>query len=163
MSQQIISDVVTPLIEEFARSDIRELHLRHGDFELYLSNDATLRAGTVERPSCSALPAPTQASPSSAVEPKPTALAPSSTNLPADAVIITAPNLGTFYRAPKPGAPNYVEIGSEVAVGDDICLIEVMKLFTALRSETAGTVHAILVEDGTMVEAGQALFALLVS
>jgi acetyl-CoA carboxylase biotin carboxyl carrier protein len=81
--------------------------------------------------------------------------------LPADAIIVRAPNLGTFYRAPKPGADDYVRIGSDVAKGQEICLIEVMKLFTAVRSEQAGRVHAVLAEDGAMVEAGQPLFALV--
>ncbi|MFD2578913.1 acetyl-CoA carboxylase biotin carboxyl carrier protein [Novosphingobium colocasiae] len=71
------------------------------------------------------------------------------------------PNLGTFYRAPKPGAANYVEVGSKVKAGDELCLIEVMKLFTALTAETSGTIHSVLVDDGEMVEGGQPLFALV--
>lgn len=73
--------------------------------------------------------------------------------------MIEAPNLGTFYRSPKPGAAPYVEVGQAIAAGQDLCLIEVMKLFTALRSEVIGTVVAVLVEDGAMVESGQPLFA----
>ena len=75
-------------------------------------------------------------------------------------MIITAPNLGTFYRAPKPGAAPYVEVGSSFAIGDELCLIEVMKLFTSVRAEQAGRLLAILAEDGAMVEAGQPLFAM---
>lgn len=81
--------------------------------------------------------------------------------MPQGAIIVSAPNLGTFYRAPKPGAANYVEVGSKVNAGDELCLIEVMKLFTAVRAEAAGTVHSVLVEDGAMVEGGQPLFALV--
>lgn len=165
MAQPTIPDIVTPLIEEFARSDMRELHIRSGDFELHLSNDATLCTSVNKgRPIRSKTTAVTAASnspePTGAIKPA----APVSVemaSLPAGAIIIAAPNLGTFYRAPKPGAANYVEIGSKVAVGDELCLIEVMKLFTALRSEASGTVHAILVEDGTMVTAGQPLFAMM--
>ena len=82
-------------------------------------------------------------------------------DLPANAVIISAPNLGTFYRAPKPGSAPYVEIGGTVAVGDELCLIEVMKLFTSVCAQQPGRLHAILAEDGVMVEAGQPLFAMV--
>jgi acetyl-CoA carboxylase biotin carboxyl carrier protein len=80
--------------------------------------------------------------------------------VPADAIIVCAPNLGTFYRSPKPGAPAYVEIGSMVSPGDELCLIEVMKLFTSVTSKEAGRIHAVLVEDGAMVEADQPLLQL---
>ncbi|MFN6980166.1 MAG: acetyl-CoA carboxylase biotin carboxyl carrier protein, partial [Gemmobacter sp.] len=77
---------------------------------------------------------------------------------PASWVAIPAPNLGTFYRAPKPGAPPYCEVGQRVTEDSELCLIEVMKLFTSLRSGVAGTVRRICVPDGAMVEHGQILF-----
>lgn len=58
-------------------------------------------------------------------------------------MVVEAPNLGTFYRSPKPGAPPFVEIGQEVQKGAELCLIEVMKLFTSVRAE-AGERSAIL-------------------
>jgi len=70
---------------------------------------------------------------------------------------ITAPNLGTFYRSPKPGAPPFVEVGQKVDVGAEVCLIEVMKLFTSVRAASAGTVRHIAVADAELVEGGQAL------
>ena len=70
---------------------------------------------------------------------------------------VTAPNLGTFYRSPKPGAPVFVEVGQKVSKGAELCLIEVMKLFTSVRSEFVGTVRHIAVGDGELVEGGQAL------
>ncbi|MDR7154015.1 acetyl-CoA carboxylase biotin carboxyl carrier protein [Sphingobium xenophagum] len=152
-------DALKQLLDEFSRSGIRELHIRKSDFELYLSSDAS-----AARPRAAmTVVAPVSASPTQpAATPKPIAapIAPIS-SLPDDAVIINAPNLGTFYRAPKPGAANYVEVGSKVQAGDELCLIEVMKLFTAVRAGTSGTVHAVLVEDGAMVEGGQPLFALV--
>jgi acetyl-CoA carboxylase biotin carboxyl carrier protein len=75
--------------------------------------------------------------------------------------VVSAPNLGTFYRAPKPGAAPYVELGSTIAAGDDLCLIEVMKLFTVVMAHISGRVVGIMVDDGVMVEAGQPLFALV--
>ena len=115
-----------------------------------LSVPATLTPAVVATPANAPVVAPA---------PQPAVAAPSA--LPAGATIVPAPNLGTFYRAPKPGAANYVEVGSKVAAGEELCLIEVMKLFTAVRADESGTVHSVLVEDGAMVEGGQPLFALL--
>ena len=69
-----------------------------------------------------------------------------------------APNLGTFYRAPKPGAPPYVKLGQHVEPTTELCLIEVMKLFTSVYANVSGVVRQVLVEDGELVEFDQALF-----
>ncbi len=69
-----------------------------------------------------------------------------------------APNLGTFYRAPKPGAPPYVRIGQHVDPTTELCLIEVMKLFTSVFAGVSGFVRQVLVEDAELVEFDQALF-----
>ena len=71
---------------------------------------------------------------------------------------ITAPNLGTFYRAPKPGAAPYVEVGQHIGEATEVCLIEVMKLFTPVRAGVSGRIAAACVEDGEMVEFGAPLF-----
>jgi acetyl-CoA carboxylase biotin carboxyl carrier protein len=73
---------------------------------------------------------------------------------------ITAPMVGTFYRASAPEAAPFVEIGSEVSKGQPVCLIEVMKLFTTIYSEHDGRVVAIGAENGELVEYGRALFVL---
>jgi len=87
------------------------------------------------------------------------ATAPAAANVPEGATIVAAPYLGTFYRSPKPGAPAYVELGSDVTAESELCLVEVMKLFTAVRAGVAGKVVAILASDGDLVQAGQPLFA----
>jgi acetyl-CoA carboxylase biotin carboxyl carrier protein len=66
--------------------------------------------------------------------------------------------VGTFYRAPAPDAPPYVETGSRVAKGDTLCIIEAMKLMNELECEVAGTIAEILVENAEPVEYGQPLF-----
>ena len=68
--------------------------------------------------------------------------------------------VGTFYRAPSPDAPPFVEIGSLVRKGQPICLIEVMKLFTTINTEHDGRVVEIGVESGELVEFGQTLFVI---
>lgn len=71
---------------------------------------------------------------------------------------VTAPNLGTFYRSPKPGAEPFVKLGQSVAVDTEICLLEVMKLFTSVQAGAAGVVRRICAEDAELVRGGQLLF-----
>lgn len=71
---------------------------------------------------------------------------------------IRSPMLGTFYRAPKPGAPPFVEEGQMVDADDTVCIIEVMKLFNTVKSGVKGRIAKVLVRDGEMVEFQQTLF-----
>ena len=71
---------------------------------------------------------------------------------------LKSPMVGTFYRAPSPGAPSFVEVGQSVSKGQTLCIIEAMKLLNEIESDVAGTVKAILVENGQPVEYGQPLF-----
>jgi len=71
---------------------------------------------------------------------------------------LKSPMVGTFYRAPSPGAPAFVEVGQSVSKGQTLCIIEAMKLLNEIESDVSGTVKAILVENGQPVEYGQPLF-----
>jgi len=71
---------------------------------------------------------------------------------------VTSPLLGIFYRAPKPGAPPFVEVGSYVTEDDSVCLIEVMKCFNTVKANVKGRVAKILAENNQMVEYNQTLF-----
>jgi acetyl-CoA carboxylase biotin carboxyl carrier protein len=73
---------------------------------------------------------------------------------------LKSPMVGTFYRAPSPGAPNFVEVGQSVTKGQTLCIIEAMKLLNEIESDVAGKVKAILVENGQPVEYGQPLFVI---
>ena len=68
--------------------------------------------------------------------------------------------VGTFYRSPSPGAPSFIEVGQVVTKGQTLCIIEAMKLLNEIESDAAGTVKAILVENGQPVEYGQPLFVI---
>ena len=70
---------------------------------------------------------------------------------------VKSPMVGTFYRAASPGTKPFVDVGDEVQVGDALCIIEAMKLMNEIESDRAGTVKAILVENGQPVEYGQPL------
>ena len=72
--------------------------------------------------------------------------------------VLKSPMVGTFYRAPSPGAPSFVEIGQSVTKGETLCIIEAMKLLNEIESDATGVVKAILVENGQPVEYGQPLF-----
>ncbi|MCM2311000.1 MAG: hypothetical protein NDI84_06305 [Steroidobacteraceae bacterium] len=158
---------IEALVEIFDRSSWDVLKLETNGFKIHLSKNhpdgaspITLAAMTppsaapVAAPAQSSAPAPhaaTQAAPALAARSPATATA---SNL----VTVRAPNLGTFYRSPKPGAPPYVEIGQEVEPDSEICLIEVMKLFTTVRAGMRGIVREVCVADSEMVEGEQPLF-----
>jgi acetyl-CoA carboxylase biotin carboxyl carrier protein len=71
---------------------------------------------------------------------------------------IRSPMVGTFYKAPEPGAEPYIKVGNRVTPGQTVCIIEAMKIMNEIEAEIAGTVREILVEDSQPVEFGQVLF-----
>ena len=78
----------------------------------------------------------------------------------AGSVLIRSPTVGTFYRAPEPGAPPFVEVGSRVTADSTTCIIEVMKLMSSIPAEHSGVVTHILVNDAQLVEAEQVLMVI---
>lgn len=155
------------LIEIFNKSDWTEVSLRVHDTELFLSRDAgsagLARAGSMNNPpEAGGVPSVASAveggSGTGAIPVAPADVG--SAAAPDGLTVVTAPNLGTFYRSPKPGAPPYVEIGQKVTPDTEVCLIEVMKLFTPVVAGVYGVVREVCVEDGQMVEFEQPLFYL---
>jgi acetyl-CoA carboxylase biotin carboxyl carrier protein len=85
--------------------------------------------------------------------------APAAAPAPASTLVdVTSPMVGTFYRSPAPEAPSYVEVGTRVARGQTLCILEAMKLMNELTSDVAGVVREVAVENGEPVEYGQVLF-----
>jgi acetyl-CoA carboxylase biotin carboxyl carrier protein len=74
--------------------------------------------------------------------------------------VVRSPMVGTFYRAPAPGAKNFVEIGQTVSAGETLCIIEAMKLLNEIEADQGGVIKAILVENGQPVEYGEPLFVI---
>jgi acetyl-CoA carboxylase biotin carboxyl carrier protein len=134
-------------------AEIMRLVQQSGFDELNLEIDGTkisLRRGTpaaTTAPGQSNTPTP---SPTPAATAAPTPADPNVQDLP-------APLLGTFYRAPKPGAPPFVEVGAPVEVDTIIGIIEVMKLMNTVRAGVRGTVAEVLAADGALVEFGETL------
>ena len=136
---------IDAILAAFEASDWRTIHLKADGVEVMLSKDGTL--------------APAAAAPQS---PVPAAIAaPPAAPIDDGSQAVTASSLGSFYRAPKPGAAPFAHVGARVAAGDDLCLIEVMKLFTSVKSPCTGVVTAILASDGDLVEFGQNLFRIM--
>lgn len=110
----------------------------------------------VSREAHQAAPAPPQVVPVAHGTP----VAPAAAPAPAAARLIDvkSPMVGTFYRAPEPGAEPYVKAGSRISTGQTLCIIEAMKIMNELEAEVSGTVREVLIEDAQPVEFGQILF-----
>jgi acetyl-CoA carboxylase biotin carboxyl carrier protein len=107
-------------------------------------------------PSASVIMAPAAAAPAAAPEARDSAARPAA---PAPQLKeIRSPMVGTFYKAPEPGAEPYIKVGNRVTPGQTVCIIEAMKIMNEIEAEIAGTVREILVEDSQPVEFGQVLF-----
>jgi acetyl-CoA carboxylase biotin carboxyl carrier protein len=146
---------VKKLIELLEESGVSEIEISEGEESVRISRYP--QPGTV---TYGAAPQPPPAAPA-AVQPEAPPRAPAeaaATRPPARGHQVTAPMVGTFYTGPAPGAKPFVEIGSIVKQGDTLCVIEAMKMMNQIESEVAGKVVSILVENGTPVEFGQALF-----
>jgi acetyl-CoA carboxylase biotin carboxyl carrier protein len=148
------------LIETFDSNDWTELHVTSEDFELYLSNDPAARPRAQvnqvpdSRPGPAGAVAPIEATKAGLATPAVSEQA----TVPDGLLAVRAPNLGTFYQSPKPGAKPYVEIGQRVDPTTELCVIEVMKLYTSVAAGVTGIVRKRLVKDAEMVEFDQPLF-----
>ena len=150
---QLDHNQLRELIALLGESDIQELKLEGDDFRLELRrNLPTSQPQVVMQAAPASLPAPVAAAPAT-----PSAAPPAAPAVRGDLVEITAPMVATFYRAPSPGDPAFVELGARINVGQTVCILEAMKLMNELESEVSGEVVEILVENGTPVEFGQVL------
>jgi acetyl-CoA carboxylase biotin carboxyl carrier protein len=147
---------VEALVRIFDESDWDELRVAIGGTEIYLSKNPESRL----QPVAAAVPHSDGRAASSAVAgaAAPVGRKSAAQTIPDGMALVRAPNLGTFYRAPKPGASPYVAVGQKVEASTEVCLIEVMKLFTSVRAGVTGTVREVLAEDAQLVEFDQPLF-----
>lgn len=147
------------LIDLVSESGVAELEITEGEDHVRIVNrkeNTTAPALVVQTPSAAsaaitaAAPAPVEApapaaTPAASAEPRKT---------------INSPMVGTFYRAPSPGAKPYADVGQHVKAGDTVCIIEAMKLLNEIEAETDGVIQEILVDNGAPVEFGQPLFVI---
>ena len=148
-------DEIAEILKLIDSSSCDEVVVETADIKIVVRrNGAT---GYAAPPSQSAPPGPDPAPALAAAAPAQDAASPKAAAAAGEAEV-TAPMVGTFFRAPSPDAPPFVELGSTVTKGQPLCLIEVMKLFTTINSDVAGRVTQIGVENGELVEYGQTLF-----
>lgn len=143
------------LIDLVQESGISELEVTEGEEKVRIAKHAPYASGS------NAGWAPPQYAPAAPVAASPAAV--SSVSLDdedeePEGEEVKSPMVGTFYRAASPGAEPFVEVGSTVKVGDTLCIIEAMKLLNEIEADVAGTVKAILVDNGQPVEFGEPLF-----
>jgi acetyl-CoA carboxylase biotin carboxyl carrier protein len=139
---------VKKLIEMLEESSLAEIEIREGEEAIRISRASSTAAPVVH------MTAPAHAVPPAAA---PAAAAPVPVAAPSGHAV-TSPMVGTFYRSSAPGSPAFVEIGSQVNVGDTLCIIEAMKMMNEIEADKAGVVKAILKENAQPVEYGEALF-----
>ncbi len=137
---------VKKLIELMEESDITEIEIKEGEESVRISRHGT--------PQVSQSVSGDQ--PATINEPSRTPVSASK----AKGKLVHAPMVGTFYEAPSPGSPPFVEIGSRIKVGDTLCIIESMKMMNQVKSEISGIVEAILVGNEDVVEFDQPLFTI---
>ncbi len=138
------------LIDLVQESGIGEIEITEGEEKVRISRQGAAGAPVIMTAPGAQMPFATAATSLAAPEPAPE---------PAGHTL-KSPMVGTFYRAPSPGAPSFVEVGQSVSKGQTLCIIEAMKLLNEIESDASGTVKAILVENGQPVEYGQALFVI---
>jgi acetyl-CoA carboxylase biotin carboxyl carrier protein len=141
---------VKKLIELLEETGIAELEISEGEESVRISRYPKVGAAPAQM-HYAAAPAP-MAAPAAAA---PVAAAPASNK---NDLTVTAPMVGTFYASATPGAKAFVDIGSEVNVGDTLCIIEAMKMMNQIESDKAGRVTSVMAKNGEPVEFGQPLF-----
>ncbi len=146
---------VKKLIELLEESGVAEIEIQEGEESVRISRYSQSAPPPPPAPVAAPVPPP----PAAAQAPEPAAAeAPAAEPEVPEGHVVKSPMVGTFYRAPSPGASPFVEVGQQVNVGDTLCIIEAMKLLNQIEADKAGTIKAILVENGQPVEYDQPLF-----
>ena len=146
---------IKKLIDLLEESNLAELEIKEGEEVVRLSrvpkNTAPVAAAPV---AVASAPAPVAVAPVAV-----TAEAPAADSLPAGHVV-KAPMVGTFYASATPGTPAFAKVGQQVKAGETLGIIEAMKMFNQIEADVAGTVQAILVENGQPVEFDEPMFVI---
>ena len=139
------------LIDLVSDSNVSELEITEAEGRVRIVKGGTSVVTTVAPAVAQAVAAPVAAAP---------AVVATEAAAPAAAAghAVKSPMVGTFYASPSPNAKPFVQVGSQVKVGDTLCIIEAMKILNEIESDKAGTVKQILGENGQAVEYGQAIF-----
>ncbi|MDH5180683.1 MAG: acetyl-CoA carboxylase biotin carboxyl carrier protein [Gammaproteobacteria bacterium] len=145
---------VKKLIELLEESGIAEIEIHEGEESVRIS-----RQSNVPAPIAYAA-APPMAAPAAPAAAAPAAAESKSAAEEISGHVVKSPMVGAFYRASSPGSKPFVEVGDKVKVGDTLCIIEAMKLLNQIEADKAGTIKAVLVENGQPVEYNEPLFVI---
>lgn len=146
---------IKKLIELIEESGISEIEIKQGEESVRISRHSAQATPFVMPSPATAYPALMPPNSLSTSE-KPESPEPES----AQGYVLKAPMVGTFYRATSPGAKPLVEVGQHIQIGDNICIIEAMKMFNQIEADHPGVVTQILVQDGQPVEYDQPLLVI---
>jgi acetyl-CoA carboxylase biotin carboxyl carrier protein len=154
-------DDVRKLVQLVEKSAVSHIEWEKGPDKVVISRGGVAVAVPAPAPVLHA--APVAASIPAPAAPAPAAAAPKAEAKPADkpGTIVTSPFVGTFYRAPSPESPPFVDLGQKVKKGQTLCIVEAMKLMNEIEAELDGTVAEVLVQNATPVEFGEALFRIV--
>ena len=146
---------VKKLIELLEESGIAEIEIKEGEESVRISRSSSLTVAPAPMVAAAPVAAP-------AVTPAPAPVAPAAGNESAvpSGHTVNSPMVGTFYRAPAPGAANFVEVGDKVSEGDTLCIVEAMKMMNQIEADKSGTIKAILIDDAAPVEFDEPLFVI---
>jgi acetyl-CoA carboxylase biotin carboxyl carrier protein len=147
---------IKKLIDLLEESNLAELEIKEGEEVVRLSRVPKSTAPIAAPVAAAAAPAPVVAAPAAATA---TVETPAADALPAGHVV-KAPMVGTFYASATPGTPAFVKVGQQVKAGETLGIIEAMKMFNQIEADVAGTVQAILIENGQPVEFDEPMFVI---
>lgn len=148
---------IKELLELFEAGSIRELDLNQGNLSLYLNKNEDSRP-VVQETTPQMVAAPTQVVAPASVEAAQAPVVEKNSVVEAEGTDIKSPIVGVVYTSSEPSAPSFVSVGDKVAVGDTLCIVEAMKIMNEIKSDVAGIVTEILIENEDVVEFGQPLF-----
>jgi len=155
---------IQELIKAINKSNISELTVKEGEFEITIKQAQTTETSFVavqapmgmQQMMPQAMPQQQIAAPQPAAAASQPAAQPAATG--GNTTAIKSPMIGTFYRSPSPDKPSFVNVGDEIKAGQVLCIIEAMKLFNEIESEVSGRVVKVLIDDASPVEYDQPLF-----
>lgn len=154
-----INDIKT-IIELMKASDLTHFELERDGEKLVLKKklDTEALGAMLSQLQAAAPPAPVAPAPAPTPQAETPAAAPSTPARSGDVLTIKSPMVGTFYRAPSPGAEPFAKVGDYVEADTTVCIIEAMKVMNEIKAEVSGRITRIAVEDATPVAYGQVLF-----
>ena len=152
---------VKKLIELLEESNIDEIEIKEGEEAVRISRNSGKMAAAPAYAPAPVAPAPAAPAPAAPAPAAPVAEAPAAPAPETSGHVVVSPMVGTFYRSPSPTAPPFVEVGQTVKVGDVLCIVEAMKMMNQIEADKAGTVEAILAENGEPVEFDQPLVSIV--